>query len=134
MEKEGAKRRRREAGVLLFEEREGWGGGGNGLGEGTSMHGRAPLLPCERRGYCPGNLSESFPEVPCTRPPISLYPPPPHSLLLNRFSTCSGFPTETVHFLVYLTNCFSLRLTFPSLVCSVVLAPLPARVLIQCTV
>ncbi len=93
--KKRAAEKEREAGVLLFEEERGVGV--TGWGRERSMYGRAPLLPCERRGYCPGNLSERLPwgPLPLALPHPLSYPPPPHSLfLLNRFSTCSGLPNR----------------------------------------
>ncbi len=91
----------REAGVLLLFEEE------RGLGREQNMHGRAPLLPCERRDYCPGNLSEWLPwgPLPLALPhPLSLSLSHTFPLIHSSFWIASVrflfFPTETVHFLV----------------------------------
>ncbi|KAK2870070.1 hypothetical protein Q8A67_024462 [Cirrhinus molitorella] len=68
--KAAEKEREREAGVLLlFEEERGVGlAGVTGWGREPNMHGRAPLLPCERRPIVPGTFQSGFPEVPCHSP------------------------------------------------------------------
>lgn len=63
------------------------------------MHGRAPLLPCERRAIVPGTFQSGFPEVPCHSPsPLSLSPSYffTHSLFARPFFLDPFFPTETV--------------------------------------
>lgn len=107
--KKKAAEKEREAGVLLlFEEERGVGlAGVTGWGREPNVHGRAPLLPCERRPIVPGTFQSGFPEVPCHSPSpiISYFFPLIHSSFWMAF--CSSQPKQFTFSSNYLTNCFS---------------------------
>lgn len=77
------------------------------------MHGRAPLLPCERRTIVPGTFQSGFPEVPCHSPSPIISPshtfPPSFTLLSGslQYANCSSRPKQFTFLSKYPTNCFS---------------------------